>query len=161
MQEPGAAVACWCRGVWGGDPASLPPCLCNVWHGLLSPHTGLHNNPSCRHPTLSLTPPRTAPPPLSIHGSSFQQVIQTANKEASSFCLIWNVQCQRERRGWGWDSKKAYNLLTKVDWPSPPILLEEPFCGQYVGINPAPSMTKRREWHSSRWHEKKWDSTAL
>lgn len=41
-----AAVACR----YGGRP-----CSWDVWHGLLSPHTGQHNNPG-RCPSLSLAP---------------------------------------------------------------------------------------------------------
>lgn len=137
MQEPGAAVACW----YGGRP-----CLCDVWHGPLSPHTGQDNNPANTTPPC-LSPLHTAPPPSSIHGRSFQQVTQRANKEASSFCLLWNVQCQKggEMGGRGWDSKKAYNLL-RLNWTSH--FVE----GTSLQTLYA-SVTKRREQHGSICHE--------
>lgn len=112
-QEPAGADACWSGG---------RPCLPDVWRGPLCLHTGQHINPRRRHPLLvchPLTPPH---PPSSIHGRSFQQVIQRANKEASSFCPFWNVQCQKEGEGGRADSKKAYNLFTKAERAGPPIL---------------------------------------
>lgn len=93
-------------------------------------------------PALSPSPYCT-PPPTSIHSSSFQQVIQRANKEASSFCPFWNVQCQKEGEmgegGQGWDSNYAFNPLDKGEQPGFP----------YFGINTCADKLVRRIYSQS------------
>lgn len=116
------------------QPPPPPPLL--VSHSFIPPHP--------RHPF-------TADP----FSRSFRGPIKRlAHSVRSEMC---NVR-QRERRGRegrrGWDSKKAYNHLTKVGWAGPPI-----FGGElslqtvYVGNTPS-SITKRREQHGSISHEK-------
>lgn len=56
----------------------------------------------------------------------------------------------------GWDSKKAYNLLTEPDWAGPPILWKELLRRQFMsGITP---MTKIRE---RAWLHKPWTGSAF
>lgn len=155
MQEPGPAVACWCKGT------TLPPCLCDVWHGPLWLHTAYKPKPP-PPPPLPVTHPDIPPHPhhpfmADPFSRSFRGPIKRlAHSVRSKMCNVRKKGGYRGRESWrGWDSKKAYNLLTKVDGAGPPILGKELLCRQCVsGIIPQ-EWQRGESQHGSTSHEKR------
>lgn len=123
-------------------------------NGPLWLHTGQHINPSSRHcrrrPSLSLIPPHPRHPFMADPFSrSFRGPIKRlAHSARSEMC---NVR-KKERRGGGRaDSKRAYNLFTKVDWVGPPILFSaDSWCRE------SSLQHDKEKRHGSICHEKGW-----